>query len=215
MISPKTIRELWLFDEEHVRKRFFRLLGFLPLFFFFAQAIHYWRINELGHMLWICNIGNLILAIALFINHATLIRIVALWTIPGLIVWFVYVVLSWGVFLSSTLAHVGGLIVAMIALRRVGMDRNGWIYSFAGYLVIQLVSRFMTPAALNVNLAHAIQDGWQGTFGSYWRFWIVATLIALTTIWSLGLLFWRLWPDEAVPEINSAERPAKPTSAGT
>jgi hypothetical protein len=206
MISPKTIRELWLFDEEHVRKRFFRLLGFLPLLFFFAQAVHYWRINELGHMLWVCNIGNLILAIALFMNHATLIRIVALWTIPGLVIWFVYVVLTWGVFFSSTLAHVGGLIVAMIALRRVGMDRYAWIYSFAGYLVIQIVSRLLTPAVLNVNLAHSVEDGWVGTFDSFWKFWIIANLIALTTLWSLGLLFRRIWPAETSPEVTSPPR---------
>jgi hypothetical protein len=152
-------------------------------------------------MLWICNIGNLILAIALFINHATLIRVVALWTIPGLVIWFVYVVMSWGVFLSSTLAHVGGLIVAMIALRRVGMDRFGWIYSMAGYLVIQLVSRWLTPAVLNVNLAHSVQDGWATTFGSYWKFWIVITFVALVTVWSLGIVFRWMWPTE--PELQT------------
>jgi len=44
----------------------FRLLGFLPLMFFLAQAIHYWQINQLGHMLWMCNIGNLLLALGIF-----------------------------------------------------------------------------------------------------------------------------------------------------
>ncbi len=34
-------------------------LGFLPLLFFFAQAIYYWRNGSLGNMLWMCNIGNL------------------------------------------------------------------------------------------------------------------------------------------------------------
>ena len=37
-----------------------RLLGILPLIFFIAQVVHYWRINELGHLLWMCNIGNLL-----------------------------------------------------------------------------------------------------------------------------------------------------------
>src|SRR4030095_15359618 len=61
-----------------------RLLGFFPLFFFLAQAIHYWRISELGHMLWMCNIGNLLLAIGLFLNRPLLTRVAVIWLIPGL-----------------------------------------------------------------------------------------------------------------------------------
>src|ERR671924_824245 len=89
-----------------------RLLGLLPLFFFLAQGVHYWRINQLGHMLWMCNIGNLLLALGLFFEKPLVVRLAAIWMIPGLVVWFLYVVLAWGVFLTSTLAHVGVLIVA-------------------------------------------------------------------------------------------------------
>src|SRR5688500_14746309 len=91
-----------------------RLLGILPLIFFIAQFDYYWRRNELGHMFWMCNIGNLILAMGLFLEKSILIRLAAIWTLPGLVVWFVYVVLTWGVFPTSALAHVGGIIVAMI-----------------------------------------------------------------------------------------------------
>src|SRR5688572_5584435 len=96
--------------SEHRNSIQFRLLGILPLVFFLFQGIHYWRIGELGHTLWMCNIGNLVLAIGLFLSNTTLIRVAALWMIPGLAVWFTYVVLPWGVFLSSTLAHVGGFV---------------------------------------------------------------------------------------------------------
>jgi hypothetical protein len=204
MISPETETNLWLADSENGRGRYFRIMGLLPLFFFLAQGAHYWRINELGHMLWICNIGNLLLAIGLFLNHAALIRIVALWTIPGLIIWLIYVVLAWGVFFSSTLAHVGGLIVAMLALRRVGMDRGTWIYALAGYLMIQLASRFFTPVALNVNVAHSVYEGWHTTFDSYWKFWIVATLIAMIILWGVSVLLRRLWPSEAIVDLTPA-----------
>src|SRR5262245_62813171 len=86
-----------------------RWLGLLPLIFFLAQADHYWRINELGHMLWMCNIGNLILALGLFFEKPVVVRLAAIWMVPGLIIWFIYVVMAYGVFFSSTLAHVGGL----------------------------------------------------------------------------------------------------------
>jgi len=181
-----------------------RLLGLLPLIFFLAQAVHYWRINQLGHLLWMCNVGNLLLAIGLFLEKPIVVRFSAIWMIPGLIVWIIYVVLAWGVFLTSTLAHVGGLAVAMIALRQVRMDRTAWRWAFGWYLVVQLCSRFVSAADLNVNLAHAVQPGWERTFPSYWIFWLTLTAITVVVLWLSGLLLWSIWPaslsDELVPE---------------
>jgi hypothetical protein len=171
-----------------------RLIGLLPLIFFLAQGVHYWRINQLGHMFWMCNIGNLILAMGLFLEKPVLIRLAAIWTIPGLFIWFIYVVLAWGVFLTSTLAHVGGLIVAMIALRYYRMDRAAWRWALGWYLVVQLASRFFTPADLNVNLAHAVQRGFEQSFQSYWSFWLVLTAATIVSLWLVGLLLWSIWP---------------------
>ena len=182
-----------------------RLLGILPLIFFFAQFVHYWRSHELGHIVWMCNIGNLILALGLFLDKPVLIRLAAIWTVPGLIVWFIYVVLAWGVFLSSTLAHVGGIIVAMIALRRYRMDRTSWRYAFSWYLVIQLISRFVTPAALNVNLAHAVAPGWEGTFASYWSFWLVLTAGTAAVLWLTGMFLWSVWRPRPAQELVARE----------
>lgn len=171
-----------------------RLLGLLPLLFFLAQGIHYWRIDQLGHLLWMCNVGNLLLAMGLFLEKRRVVRLASIWMIPGLAVWFVYVVLPWGVFLSSTLAHLGGITVAMIALRRYRMGQTAWLWALGWYLVVQLLSSLVTPADLNVNLAHAIQPGWESAFGSYWTFWITLTLVTAVFLWLSGLLLWRIWP---------------------
>lgn len=171
-----------------------RLLGLLPLLFFFAQAVHYWRINELGHMLWMCNIGNLVLALGLFLEKPLLVRVAAIWTIPGLLIWFIYVVLAWGVFLTSTLAHIGGLAVAAIALKTYRMDRSSWLYAFGWALLMQFISRLITARALNVNLAHFVQPGWERTFTSYWSFWFVLTIATFAALWLAGLLWRTIWP---------------------
>ena len=178
-----------------------RLLGILPLIFFLAQGVHYWRRNELGNMLWMCNAGNLLLAIGLLLEKQRVIRLAAIWMIPGLFIWFIYVVLPWSPFLSSTLAHVGGLIVAMMALSRVRMDRTAWRWAFGWYLMIQVASRFVTPPELNVNLAHAVQPGWDRAFGSYFLFWLVLTAVAAVVLWLCGLLLWSIWPAEAGKEL--------------
>src|SRR5215213_3346492 len=148
-------------------------------------------------MLWMCNIGNLLLALGLFLEKPRVIRLAAIWTIPGLFIWILYVVLAWGVFLTSTLAHLGGLAVAMVALSRVHMDRSTWRWAFGWYLMVQLASRFVTPAELNVNLAHAVQPGWERAFGSYWMFWLVLTVVTVVVLWLSGLFLWSIWPTRA------------------
>jgi hypothetical protein len=190
-----------------------RLLGLLPLLFFVAQAVHYWKISQLGHMLWMCNVGNLLLAMGLFLEKRRVIRLSAVWMIPGLLVWIVYVVLAWGVFLTSTLAHVGGLIVAMIALSRYRMDRTSWLWAFGWYLMIQLCSRLVSPPDLNVNLAHAMQRGWEQTFNSYWSFWVTLTALTIVILWLSGILLWGIWP--ATEEFSRRRAKARSFREGT
>jgi len=172
----------------------FRWLGFLPLVFFTAQAIFYWRNGSLGNMLWMCNIGNLLLAIALLIGHREMIRATGIWTIPGLVVWFLYVILPSGFVFSSTLAHVGGFIVAMIALRKVRVDRRAWLYAFIWYLVIEAISRLTTSSNLNVNLAYQIQPGWESRFTSFWKFWLAMTVVVAVGLWMIGRVLNLIWP---------------------
>jgi hypothetical protein len=172
----------------------FRLLGLVPLSFFVAQTVHYWRFGGLGNLLWMCNIGNLLLAIGMFLNHRELIRATAIWTIPGLGIWFWYVWLSGSTAFSSTLAHVGGVIVGVLVLRRVRMDRIAWLYAFVWYLLVQGASRVITARELNVNVAHFIQPGWEGAFGSFWKFWIVMTLVVAIALWAIGMVFSLIWP---------------------
>jgi hypothetical protein len=194
-------------DAGQVTGRQLRLLGFFPLAFFTAQAIHYWQINELGHMLWICNIGNLLLALGLFFEATILMRVAVIWMVPGVAVWFAYVVPTWGMLLdgrfsyaelfgvlSSTLAHLGGFAVGIVVLRKIGMDGRAWLYAFIWYFIVQLLSRLVTPAAMNVNLSHRIQPGWEQTFSSYWRFWFVLTLLVGACLWLLEVLLKRIWP---------------------
>jgi len=172
-----------------------RFVGLLPLLFFLGQTVHYWRTRELGHLLWMCNLGNLLLAMGLFLEKRRVVRLASIWMIPGLFVWLFYVVLPWGVFLSSTLAHVGGLVVALFALNRYRMDRASWLWAFGWYLMVQLASRFVTPPNLNVNLAHMIQPGWETTFESYWLFWLTLTLVTAACLWLSSLLLGKLFSD--------------------
>jgi len=205
-------------DAHKLSKERFRLLGIFPLAFFTAQAMHYWQINELGHMLWMCNIGNLLLAVGMFFEEAILIRVAVIWMVPGVVLWFLYVVPTWGMLISgrfsysqlygvvsSTLAHLGGISIGALALRKVRMDDWAWLYAFIWYFAIQLLSGFVTPAALNVNLSHRVQQGWQQTFTSYWKFWALLTLLVGTWLWILGFLLRMFWPVSPSEETRGAD----------
>ena len=177
----------------------FRLIGLLPLTFFLAQMVHYWRVGGMGNLLWMCNIGNLLLAVGLFLNHRELIRATAIWTIPGLGIWIRYVLFEYDFVFSSALAHVGGIVVALIVLRRVRMDRIAWVYAFVWYLFLQIVARLVTSPVLNVNVAHRIQTGWENTFSSYWKFWIVMTALVAFCLWAIGKILSLIWPRDREP----------------
>ena len=145
-------------------------------------------------MLWMCNIGNLLLAVGLFFNQPLLVRVAVIWLIPGLFVWFFYVALAWGLILSSTLAHVGGILVGIIAIKKVRMDRKAWLYALGWYLFIQLLSYLLTPPEMNVNVSHSVAPGWEQTFNAYWKFWLALTLPTALLLWLLGRLLNRFWP---------------------
>jgi hypothetical protein len=172
----------------------FRLLGLLPLIFFLSQTAHYWRVGGMGYLLYMCNVGNLLLALGLFFGRTELIRAAAIWTIPGLGIWIRYVVMEYDYVFSSFLAHVGGIAIGLIALRRVRMDRTAWLYAFAWYLLVQLAARLFTAPELNVNVAFRIQPGWEQTFNSYWKFWIVLTVVVAACLWGIGEILSRVWP---------------------
>ncbi|HEX8070521.1 MAG TPA: hypothetical protein VF546_11250 [Pyrinomonadaceae bacterium] len=177
----------------HARLRF-RLLGLLPLFFFGAHALYYWRRGEPDHILWLCNVGNLLLAAGLLLERPVLTRVAAVWLVPGLAVWYWYVVRVYGFVPSSTLAHLGGLGVGLYALSRVRVPRRTWLYALLWYLIVQQVCRFVTRPALNVNVAYSVYEGWAATFGAYWQFWLALTALVAAFLWLLVRLLAALWP---------------------
>ncbi len=205
MVKYDSVRDILKNMPRQLTLRF-RLLGFLPLIFFLAQTVHYWRVGGLGNLLWMCNVGNLLLAIGLFFERRELIRAVAIWTIPGLGLWIRYVLYApfdYEMVFSSILVHVGGIMVGLIALRSVRMDRIAWAYAFAWYLILQLAARFFTSPELNVNVALRIQTGWEQTFSSYWKFWIVMSAVVAAGLWVIGMVLSWVWP--STPRLQNHE----------
>jgi hypothetical protein len=68
---------------------------------------------------------------------------------------------------TSPLVHVGGPIIAILAVRRLGCARWSWAFAAAASALLLLVSRIVTPPAANVNLAFRVDRGWERFFPSH------------------------------------------------
>lgn len=172
----------------------FRLLGLLPLLFFILHANYYREAGGLSHLLWMCNIGNLLLAFGLFFSRPVLIRVAVLWLLPGLPIWLWFVVRPGWWILTSFFAHGGGLVVGLIAIQRVRASRWMWLHAFVWFLLVREVCRLFLPAELNVNGAQRIFPEFEPVFSAYWQFWIVGTLVVGGGLWVIGFTFLKLFP---------------------
>ena len=74
------------------------------------------------------------------------------------------------------------------------MNGSAWAFAFIWYFIVQLASRLLTSADMNVNLSQRVQDGWEGTFPNYLKFWLLLSALVGICIWFLGLILQRLWP---------------------
>lgn len=172
----------------------FRWTGLLPLAFFAARVAEYAVIAKTPEqILWCCHISNLLLAIGIFASSAFLIRISVFWLILGLPPWILDMVVTKLITPVSIFSHLGGFVMAMIAIRQVGAKPGSWIVSLIYFLILQQVTRLLTAPGpyTNVNVAHFAYGPWQGLFASYWKYWVVNTALAALLLYliEVGLLW--------------------------
>lgn len=186
---PKPFAHNWLSKN-------FRWLGILPLLFFVSRAIQYIYVAKTPEqILWSCHISNLMMAIGIFFNLPWLIRISAFWQILGLPPWVIDMFNS-GITAISVFTHLGGCIVAMIALSVVRSKRGSWLPSLAYFLVLQQITRLLTVPGpyTNVNVAHFAYAGMKNWFASYWMYWLANTAALVVLLWVMDWGLAKLFP---------------------
>ena len=174
----------------------FRLLGIFPLIFFAAHLFHFLSTGEFGHILWLCHLSNLTLALGLFFDQRILIRVSALWLAYGLLLWLWNLAELGLESITSVGTHIGGLVVGLAALSSVRMERGIWLYATVWFLIVQQLCRLITPAALNVNLAHSVYFGWESMFNAYWQYWLFTSLSTGIGLWIFEIILLKFWPPE-------------------
>ncbi len=181
----------------------FRLLGIVPLMFFIAHLLFYLTAPDYAsthgveNMLWMCNVGNLVLGVGLLLGLPRVIRLAVIWLVPGLPLWVFDAILRGGLLFTSFLTHIGGLAIGLIAMRRVRADKWTWAYGLGWYLLVQQLSRLFTSEYWNVNVAHRAYPGYENIVSQYWQFWILTSLMVAVGLCILGFILIKLFPPRA------------------
>jgi hypothetical protein len=175
----------------------FRWLGFLPLTFFAARVVEYvWVAGTPEQILWCCHLSNLLLAGGIFLHRPPLVRIASLWLLVGLPPWALDMILTRLVTPVSIFTHLGGTLVALYALQRVRVTGRDWLPGLLCFLIMQQVTRLLTPPGplTNVNVAHFAYGPWQPLFSSYWLYIVINAVLAGGGLWLLERLLASIFP---------------------
>lgn len=171
----------------------YRLLGLLPLFLFVARYIELTMQGKTAHILWICHISSLVMALGFFFQRIEFIRISVLWLIIGAPLWPIEIMRTGIMEITSIGTHYIGLLVGLLAVKYQGMGKRSWIPALVWFLLLQLISRLFTPPEFNVNLSHAMYPGWERFFPHYWAYWLFITACSALSLWTLAKVLAWLW----------------------
>ena len=168
-----------------------RLFGAFAFILFAARLVELIYRGETAHILWVCHISNLLMALGILLGHAEFVRICVLWLILGAPLWPIDIIRTGIIEPTSIGTHYIGLAIGLLALRQLGMGKFSWFYAWIWFLLLQQLSRMFTPAEYNINLAHAIYPGWERFFSTYWQYWLFTTAAAAICLWlTSNILSW-------------------------
>jgi hypothetical protein len=154
-------------------------LGLLAVGLYGIHGAHELSAGRPESLLWSCHLASLAVGLGLLLRRPTWIAIGLMWLVLGLPLWAMEVVFRSGFEPTAALTHVGGLVLGMFGIRRLGLAGPVWWKAAAALAVLHLVSRWTTPEKANVNLAFAIWPGWEPYFPSRGVYLVTLLLLGL------------------------------------
>ncbi len=165
--SAPDLRESSLPERAGAPRQKLVVLGALALACYVIHSGYHVLFGIPADALWSCNIGTLLVALGALFGRAMPIAIGVSWITFGDPLWLLDIATGAAFLPTSLLTHVGGLLLGVLAVREVGWPQGVWWRAVLGVWALMLLTRLVTPAADNVNLAFRVQDGWEDVFPSY------------------------------------------------
>jgi hypothetical protein len=150
-----------------------------------GYAIHAGYLIHSGNAhdaVWVCHISALVVGVGLIFRSALLNAAGLMCLSVGLPMWLLYLASGEPLMPTSPLTHILGLAIATAGMRQLGLPKRAWLVALSLVAALMVVSRLVTPAEANVNLAFGPMSGL-----SLWTAGGVAHWVFLLTQWALGL----------------------------
>jgi hypothetical protein len=164
-----------------------RLLALLPLAFFAFTAAHNVRAGTPHMLFWVCNVSNILLAVALAARWPRGIWIATLWVLSGTPLWILDAWLTRSFTVHSFFTHIVAAVIGILVLRRLPppAPRGLWWQAVLFGLGCQLLARLFTPAEANVNIAFATYHSMSHVlpgFAAGWLFSLTSFIVAMIAL---------------------------------
>jgi hypothetical protein len=151
--------------------------GILGIFFYALFAADHLYAGHAANLLWACQVGALLVGLGLVFRSPTWNAIGLLWLVAGVPLWAMDLLANGGGRPTTLLTHVGGLVLGVIGVRRLGLPKRTWLRAAIALAGLHLLCRWVTPPEENINLAFTIWPGWEAYFPSHLVY--VLTVFAL------------------------------------
>lgn len=149
-----------------------------------------WTWGTLPELLWGCNVASFAIILGLWFRSPAVTGMAFLWHLgvgePG---WLVEVIRTGHTHWVSVLVHTLPALGAFLVLRRTGLPRSSPWLAFLMFVALVPLSHYLTPASLNVNLAHQRLEILQRHFPGIWGYRLVfsALMLGILLLWDLAL----------------------------
>jgi len=160
-------------------------LGILACLFYGVHGAHHVADQHPENLLWVCHVGALLVGFGLIWGLPTVNAVGFLWLSVGVVLWTIDLATGGQFFPTSTLTHVGGLLIAIYGLKVFGMPKHVWWKALAGILIMQQISRWTTSPEFNVNLSFGVWAGWENWFVSYHSYMLILLCAAAALFFAI------------------------------
>lgn len=142
-------------------------LGAIGIAAWAAHAAHLVAHGQAENLLWGCHVGLALVSIGLLARAPRVVAPAAFLCLLGAVLWPIDVVVTGDLEPTSAVAHLTGIAIAAIGLRRLGLPPGTWLRAAALLVGLQALARLATPPAANVNLAFSVHPSAAGIVSSH------------------------------------------------
>jgi hypothetical protein len=153
------------------------LLGIAAVACYAIHAAAHLVRGEWYDLFWACHVAALLVGGGLLARSAATNSVGVLLGLMGLPLWLADLAAGGEFYPTSVLTHVVALCIGLYGVFRLGMPRGSWWRATLVLVGLIGLCRLATPAGPNVNVAFAIQHGWESHFASHASYlaWMVGS----------------------------------------